>query len=397
MNFPEAHDKIELIGGTFRLNRVRSVDEHASLVRVLRVSVYVVLSLLLEQSFLTNSSIELHYPKPSPTSISFPQPASMVHRNSSPEAQTEVKQRKRDLFRQTIWSLLHKRLPRSMTVGSSEPRDTSLDLSLREPDSPARTSLDTPQSPTQPRPRRFSIFGESRAPPPPPDPSQPLHDKPYQTALQRVEEGRALLSTSPGLVTPPPQLLVRLAESEKANPTRRLTGDERTGLTSILGWEGKKAALRGGMTGTAGFLRQQQLSFLYSEHAYDPDRASQLSADSSQMNFVEAQLKPLTYSGVHVRWVTYMYYGGDDGDQCLGDMITSSCSRAEEPCPQRGCKSPQHRHERRWKHGSVCVTAKMEPQVPLASPDTKSQEIEMWQSCKICQESTTRCNMSDGT
>jgi 1-phosphatidylinositol-3-phosphate 5-kinase len=396
VNFPEAHDKIELIGGTFKLNRVRSVDEHASLVRVLRVSVYVVLSLLLEQFFLSNSSIELHYPKPSPTSISFPPPAPMAHRNSSPDIQIEVKLRKRDLLRQGIWSLLHKRLPRSMTVNSSEPRDTSLDLSLREPDSPARASLDTPQSPTQPRQRRFSIFGESH-PPPPPEPSQTLNDKPYQTALQRVEEGRALLSTSPGLVIPPPQHLVRLAETEKANPTHRLTGDERTGLTSILGWEGKKAALRGSMTGTVGFLRQQQLSFLYSEHVYDPDRASQSSADGSQMKFVEAQLKPLTYSGVHVRWVTYMYYGGNDCDQCLGDMITSICSRAEEPCPQRACKAPQHRHERRWKHGSICLTAKMEPQVPLASPDTQSQEIEMWQSCKICQESTTRCNMSDGT
>ncbi|KAF8264840.1 hypothetical protein EI94DRAFT_1779477 [Lactarius quietus] len=397
VDYPEAHDKIELIGGTFTLNRVRSADEHASLVRVLRVSVYLLLSLLLEQSFLSNSSIKLHFPKPSPTSISFPTPTPIVHRNSSPDVQVEVKQRKRDLLRHGIWSLLHRRLPRAITVNSSEPRGTSLDLSLQEPDTPARASLDTSQGATPPRQRRFSIFGESRATPPPPEPSQTLNDKPYQTALQRVEEGRALLSTSPGLVIPAPQLLVHLAESEKANPTRRLSGDERTGLTSILGWDGKRAASRGSMTGTVGFLRQQQLSFLYSEYVYDPERSSQSSAGGSTMKLADARLKLCMHSGAHVRWVTYMYYGGDDCDQCLGDMITSMCHRAEEACPQQACKIPQQGHERRWTHGGIRVTAKTEPQSPPASPDVRSQEIEMWHSCKICQESTTRCNMSDGT
>jgi 1-phosphatidylinositol-3-phosphate 5-kinase len=397
VNSPEAHDNIELIGGSFKLNRTCSVDEHASLVRVLRVSVYVLLSLLLEQSFLSNSSIKLHYPKPSSTSISFPLPAPILHRNSSPEVQVEAKQQKRNLFRQGIWSFIHKRLPRSITVNSSEPRDASLDFSPHESDTLARASLDTSPGATQPRQRRFSIFGESRATPPP-EPSQTLHDNPFQTALQHVEEGRALLSTSPGLVVPLPQLLVRLAELEKANPTRRLTGEERTGLTSILGWEGKKAALRGSMTGTAGFLRQQQLSLLYSEYVYDPDSVAQSSAPvGSPMKPVDALLKPHKHSGVHVHRVTYMYYGGDDCDQCLGDMITTLCSRAEEPCPQRACKIPQERHERRWSHNGIRVTAKTEPQAPFASPDIRSQEIEMWQSCKICQESTARCNMSDGT
>ncbi|KAH9172442.1 hypothetical protein EDB89DRAFT_2095957 [Lactarius sanguifluus] len=396
VNFPETHDKIELIGGTFKLNRVRSADEHASLVRVLRISVYFLLSLLLEQYFLSNSSIKLHYPEPPPAPVS-PPPPPIVHRNTSSEVQIEVRQRKRDILRHGLWSLLHRRLPHAVTINSSGPRDAALDLSLREQDPPTRASLDTSLGPTQPRQRRFSIFGESHTSLPPPEPSQTPHDRPYQTALQRVEEAKALLSTSPGLVISPPQLLVRLAELEKANPTRRLTGDERSGLTSILGWEGKKAALRGSMTGTVGFLRQQQLSLLYSEYVYDPDRTSRSSADGSSIKFVDAELKPHTHSGARVRWVTYMYYGVGDCDQCLGDVITSTCSRAEEPCPQPACKVLQGRHERRWTHGGICVTAKTEPQVPFASPDVRSQEIEMWQSCRICQESTARCNMSDGT
>ncbi len=272
----------------------------------------------------------------------------------------------------------------------------SLDLSSRDPNIPARTSLDTSVGPTQPRQRRFSIFGEDRTPPPP-ELSQTLPDRPYQTALQRVEEGRALLSTSPGLIIPLPQLLVRLAESEKLNPTRRLTGDERAGLTSILGWEGKKAAVRGSMTGMTGFLRQQQLSLLYSERVYDPDRASKSLADGMPVKSVDKELQPHTHCGARGRWVTYMYYGVGDCDRCLGDMITSTCSRAEEPCRKLACKALQGRHERRWTHGGICVIAKTESQVPSASLEVKSHGIEMWQSCRICQEPTARCNMSDGT
>jgi 1-phosphatidylinositol-3-phosphate 5-kinase len=63
---------------------------------------------------------------------------------------------------------------------------------------------------------------------------------------------------------------VRLAESEKEHPSRHMTGKERAALTCILGWEGKKAAGRGNLISTAAFLRQQKLSFLYSEHMMVP-------------------------------------------------------------------------------------------------------------------------------
>ncbi|KAH9028723.1 hypothetical protein EDB84DRAFT_1563020 [Lactarius hengduanensis] len=338
VNFPETHDKIELIGGTFKLNRVRSADEHASLVRVLRISVYFLLSLLLEQYFLSNSSIDLHYPEPPPTPIS-PHPPSIIHRNTSSEVQIEARQRKRDLFRHGLWSLLHRRLPRAVTINSSEPRDASLDLSPREQDTPARASLDASLGPTQPRQRRFSIFGESHTSPPPPEPSQTPHDRPYQTALQRVEGPKPFYPPLLALSSPHPNS---------------------SGLTSILGWEGKKAALRGSMTGTTGFLRQQQLSLLYSEYVYDPDRASRSSADGSPIKFVDAELKPHTHSGARVRWVTYMYYGGV------------------------GLKSHVRNRLAKFFRGGT-------------SDDGPTAEIEMWQSCRICQESTARCNMSDGT
>ena len=405
MNFLEVLEGIELVGGTFSLNKVLSTDEHASLVRVLRLSTYALLSLLLEQNFLFSSSIKLHYPKSTPPPISIPSPtATLTHRNSSPDVQVEAKPRKRDILRQGIWSLLHKRLYRSATINTSDPRDvSSLDIPRPELDLPKtpRSSLDgSPTSP--PRPRRFSIFGGDRAPPPSPVPSappEPSPDRAFQSALHRIEESKGMLSASPGLVYQPPQLLVRLAESEKEHPSRRLTGEERTGLVSILGWEGKKAAGRGNLISTAAFLRQQQLSLLYSEHIYGPDRASQASVDGTLNKPVGGEPKQRTYvhCGIPVQWLTFVYYSSGNHDQSLGDMITSMCVRADEPCAQPGCKARRRQHERRWIHGGIRVVAQTEVRDPSASPDVNLEDIEMWQSCKICRKSTEQCKMSDGT
>ncbi len=381
-----------------------SAHEHATLVRVLRLSTYTLLSLLLEQNFLSSSSIELHYPKSSPPPISIPPPtAALAHRNSSPDVQVEVKQRKRDILRQGIWSLIHKRLSRSVTVNTSDSWGVSLDLPRPEPDVPKtpRSSLDGSPT-TPPRQRRFSIFGGDRAPPPSPAalaPPEPSPDRAFQSALHRIDESKGMLSASPGLVFAPPQLLVRLAESEKEHPSRRLTGEERTGLTSILGWEGKKAAGRGNLISTAAFLRQQQLSLLYSEHVYGPDQTSQAPADGTLNKPVERDPKQRTYlhCGIPVQWLTYMYYASANHDQSLGDMITSMCVRADEPCTQPGCKARRRQHERRWIHGGVRVVTQTEARDPSASSGEHSEDIEMWQSCKICRKSTEKCKMSDGT
>jgi 1-phosphatidylinositol-3-phosphate 5-kinase len=404
VNLLEAHKDIELIGGTFSLNKLLSAGEHASLVRVLRLSTYTLLSLLLEQKFLSSSSIALRYPKSSPPPISIPSPMTILtHRNSSPDVKVEGKLRKRDILRQGIWSLLHKRLYRSATLDMSDPGGGSLDLPRLEQDLPKtpRTSLDG--SPTSSlRQGRFSFFGGDRAPPSPPAAlaqPEPSLDRAFQSALHHIEESKGMLSASPGLIFPPPQLLIRLAESEKEHPSRRLTGEERTGLTSILGWESKKAAGRGNLVGTAAFLRQQQLSLLYSEHVNGPDRTSQASADGTLNKPVGGEPKQRTYvhCGVPVQWLTYVYYASGKQDQSLGDMVTSICLRADEPCTQPGCKARRGEHERRWIHGGIRVVVQTEARDPSASPDVYSEDIEMWQSCKICRKSTEQRKMSDGT
>jgi 1-phosphatidylinositol-3-phosphate 5-kinase len=404
VNVFEAYKDIELIGGTFSLNKVLSANEHASIVRVLRLSTYTLLSLLLEQKFLSSSSIKLHYPKSAPPPISIPSPtATLTHRNSAPDVQVEAKPRKRDILRQGIWSLLHKRLPRSATLDTSDSRGVSIDLPRSEPDVPktSRTSLDG--SPTSSlRQRRFSIFGGDRAPPPSPAalaPTEPSPDRAFQCALHHIEESKGMLSASPGLVFPPPQLLVRLAGSEKEHPSRHLSGEERTGLTSILGWEGKKAAGRGNLISTAAFLLQQQLSLLYSEHVYGPNPTSQVSADGTLNKPAGGEPKQRTYvhCGAPVQCLTYVYYASGNHDQSLGDMITSMCVQADEPCPRPGCKARRRQHERRWIHGGIRVVVQTEARDPSTSPDVHSEDIEMWQSCKICRNSTAQCKMSDGT
>ncbi|KAI0260351.1 hypothetical protein BC834DRAFT_973492 [Gloeopeniophorella convolvens] len=403
VDLSEVHEHTELIGGTFSLNGVHSADEHASLVRVLRISIYVLLSLLLEQHFLSDSAVELHYPKPVSPPVSLPQPAAhMIHRNSSPEVETESKHRKRDLLRQGIWSLFSKRMPRSVTLNPSGSRGASLDLSRAMSDAPGqpRASVDASPGTPPPRQRRFSIFGENRAPISPLEPPQPpTPEHPFQTALRRVEDGRALLSTSPGLVIPAPQLLLRLAELERANPARRLTGEERTGLTSLLGWEGKRAAARY-MAGTVGFLRQQRLALLYSEHVHDVERASQASGESTpgaSKLANAAEPRAYVHCGARARWVNHAFYAGGEHDRCLGDTVAAMCAHAEEPCIQPGCKALQWRHERRWMHGGFRIVAKIDAHDASASRDPRSEEVAMWQSCKVCGESTARCTMSDGT
>ena len=70
-----------------------------------------------------------------------------------------------------------------------------------------------------------------------------------------------------------------LAEKERQNPQRRLRGDERAGLGSLLGWDihghskekerdGKEKERGKSMTGVQGFLRHQAFSTLVSRHVF---------------------------------------------------------------------------------------------------------------------------------
>ncbi|KAI0065116.1 hypothetical protein BV25DRAFT_1799271 [Artomyces pyxidatus] len=394
---------VELVGGTFSFDGTLSIEEHATLSRVLRLGIYVILSILLEQRFLSDFGVELHFPKPKPQpkpklvqhSAPSPPMTPMHHRNSSPD----VKHRTRDTFTpSSIWSIFSKKtgslLHRAVTVNPYGSRGGSLDLQ-HHPDNlstPPRISVDIPN----PRVRRFSIFGEARPTVPPPIVTPPDAETPFQTTLRQVEKSRALLSTSVDILIPPPILLTRLAEKEKENPTRRLTGEERTGLASILGWEGKKAGGRG-MSGTAGFVRQQRISVLYSEHvpACGSGSASSLDQKTSRI-LQDDEHKTYLHCGPRADWRTYAFYANtaseENADRSLGETVATLCGCARDPCFRPDCKTPRGQHERRWMHNSVRIVASVKP-----SDDANDSDIQIWHSCQVCSEVTPRCKMNDGT
>ncbi|THH14287.1 hypothetical protein EW146_g6020, partial [Bondarzewia mesenterica] len=386
---------VQLVGGTFSVNGASSLGQYDSIIKVLRLAIYMHLSLLLEQHFLSDSRVSLHFPKPAQFSIPAIPTIPIIQRHPS---MSEAKRRRRDsLISSPIWSFFSKKgsdfLHRAVSIASSSSasRGSSIDLSHTTtslPSSPLagpRTSEDTPYR----RIRGFSIFGDNRPPPVPAKEEAPPPNSPFQDALHRIEESKGLLSTSTGVIFPPPILLVRLAELEKGLPTRRLTGEERTGLTGILGWEGKEA--RGhGMSGTVGFVRQQHLSILYSQHVPLPRPSSSTVSNASQSSLLVSDLPAYTHCGPRALWRTYAYY--EEGESSLGEMVHDICARAEEPCDRPGCESTRGHHELRWMHDGTRIVAKTHP-IEQADED----RIEIWQSCRVCYETTPRCIMDDGT
>ncbi|KAI0052167.1 hypothetical protein FA95DRAFT_1602122 [Auriscalpium vulgare] len=385
--FPESS---ELVGGTFSFTGKLSSDAHTSLRRVLRVAVYALLSQVLEQHVLSNLGVALRYPAPTlpppappaAQAIHAPHIAPLPHRNSSPD----VKHRHRDAFNPSaLWSMFSRKtgslLHRAVTVNPYGTRGGSLDLARPVPES---LPLPTPRTSVEGGLiRRLSIFGEQRPPaPPPPQPVEP--ELPFQAALRRIESQKALLSTSAGVILSPPSLLSRLAEREKENPSRRLTGEERTGLSSILGWEGKKAAGRG-MAGTSGFVRQQSLSVLYSEHV--PDHCA-----PTEHAPLEGEAKLFFHCGLRAQLLTYIFYSvNGDSDRNLGEVVSSMCAGAGEPCSRPECKTVRGKHEQQWMHNSLRIVA-----VVIEDEHPSLEDLEVWQSCRVCAATTPRCKVNDG-
>ena len=91
-------------------------------------------------------------------------------------------------------------------------------------------------------------------------------------ALEQLTDAQTVLSTSTGITFPPPPLLTRLAQEEEKVVSAKgqsiphrlaISGDEKVGLKSILGWSGSDHVAQ--MIGNAGFVRHQAVTVLYSE------------------------------------------------------------------------------------------------------------------------------------
>ncbi|GBE86058.1 hypothetical protein SCP_0805820 [Sparassis crispa] len=394
----EDEDPVQIVGGTFRFRGTVSPVQHESLCKVLRLSIFMYLSLVLEQHVLFNSHVELNFPKPSfPTAATVPFPA-------GPKSPQEVKGRAKhdSTFTSGLWSFFSKKtehlLTRAANVGPSLVRRGSLELPLMHKHAAPSLSTTSDDGVT-PRQRHFSFM--STVPPQASGESGPPKQPEFTSIVKHIERCKDLLSTSPGLKFAVPSVLVSLAKKETADPTRKLTGDEKAALSSILGWEGKET-LAQGMTGTPGFVRHQGLSVLYSQHIPLPLTVSAApmlgSSGTSTSSALQTSARP-GYCGTWRKWITYRYYGRDIGaDEALGEKIIQMCIDAEDACDNPDCHFKRGDHDSRWIHGGVRIVAAVGRRGgSTGNFATGDETIQMWEACAICGKESRKEQMFDGT
>lgn len=469
--------KLRLVGGTFTFKGVNSPMQHMLLSKVLRLAIYIHLALILEQRLLHDSGVQVKYTRPK-----LPAPSPSTPNNPALEQGANQWRPTRPRMRNIPSSFTNFFMKRSLSHRSQTinpvGRGGSLDLTVNldhaptvdvSPDPSPRKSFDG-HGFSGFRLNRFSFMGERRLSlrKSTHSSSSPIHSGavtpslPFAVALKRIEESKGLLSTSPGVVLSAPKLLMDLAEKENLSITdlenqlhkRRLKGDERLALTSLLGWDGKDAEGRG-MSGILGFIRQQQISVLCSTHVPPVGSAKNVtnviaSASSSNVSDIPSQgssaftasttsssstgtsvatVAPntantppfnLPTSGLSPcgkpHWITYQYYS--NGDSILGEWIEEFTKASNLPCDRPECKFTRGQHEIRVIHDGVRIVfrsskaqkeEKKEEDVEGKQNEEKQddthaankvfneQRISVWETCAICNISTSRKTMDDGT
>ncbi|RXW18269.1 hypothetical protein EST38_g7586 [Candolleomyces aberdarensis] len=364
-------DSLRLVGGTFAFKGLTSAQQHKILSRLLRFGIYGQLSMILEQHFLKDSHVQLKIlrPRAIQPSISAPIRKQPVD-EAPPRGRTS-------LLPLGFLNIFSRKSGRPKTPDLS--RGNSIDLG---------TLSETPfswASETGLRLRRFSFIGAT--PPPPPKPSEP--DAPFVSALDRVERSRVYLSTSAGVSFDPPLLLTHLVDKEKEHPKRRVKGDEKVGLRTLLGWEGREAQGKG-MSGLTGFIRHQEISILVSHHVPIAESSETPSSPSSSSNLPQPGLKLCGKP----QWVTYCYFSHDPHkDKSLGEALLGFVSDSRLPCEQTGCTYTRGQHQLHLMHGSVRIVVK----VDTAKVDHTTEGIQAWESCTVCGAQNAQLELSDGS
>jgi len=380
---------VQLVGGTFHFKGVSSPEQYDVLFSILRLSVYVHLSLLLEQHFLANSGIKIQFPVQEPSPVDTPNSPSPLPPSPPPTPPVVKSKHRHTLTPSGLLSFISK------TSGNLVHRATSIRRrgSISAQVSGGKPPQGSSEERTPRRQRRFSFIPDSFSSPLKTSQRQDESDPTITTCLKSIEQSVDFLSTSIGVTVEPPPLLVSLAEKEKNNPSRILTGDEKAGLTSILGWS-ERDTPGSSMSGTAGFIRHQEFSVLFSVHIpSQPPPAPEASSISSTSS--PSPTPSLSTCG-RPRWITYRYYShGRGADKTLGEAITDFCIHSEEPCVTPGCELKSGKHQRRFIHGGLRIVMDMNPHEGGEVKDVEN--IELWVGCKVCQAKTTPSPMNDGT
>ncbi|KAG8875784.1 hypothetical protein FRB97_004724 [Tulasnella sp. 331] len=305
---------INIVGGKFNLSGVTAASEHISLAKVLRLGVFCALAIQLELCLQRDTGLKLIFPappvlRPPPVKIAkLPQPNDVA--TSPPPSGAGVKPKHSVKAASGIWGFLTRKTNEAIGRPLQSINIPQIDGSERgatERSGPSPTSTSFKPFPS---PSPFSAYFPRRVSVDiPNDPKLSWSDNFVQGSPPRVEStsttffsmlvdrikaDNVILSTSPEVRFPPPSLLLQLAHREQATSggelgsdktssrlsasqqvALRLTGDDRTGLSSILGWSGSghvigDASSVESMTmeliGTNAFLRHQTLTVLYAEH-----------------------------------------------------------------------------------------------------------------------------------
>ncbi|RDB21822.1 hypothetical protein Hypma_010794 [Hypsizygus marmoreus] len=427
---------VQLIGGTFTFRGVNSQQQHQCLFTILRLSIYIQFSMVLEQHLLSDSNIPLTFPRPK-----LPSPSPSVPSRPSIE-RAETKYRKRISFLpHGIFSFFSSKTNtasdamrhRSSTIMPVIGRGGSLDLGIspfrhsRRGEGSPRSSFDSSEGAIS-RLRRLSTIDRRSSTQ---KSAQAVEDSrnPFTHTLAQIQESSAFLSTSPGVIFPAPTPILDLAQSEKLveakgdNSQRRLRGDERAGLASVLGWEGREN-MGNGMKGIPGFVKHQGISVLRSQHIPSETTSSTISTSPPAVaSELEAAAlaggsllpvagpssvpacKPYMVCG-RAEWKTYKYYSSDpEEDVMLGGAVDEMVLEAAKPCAQAGCRFKKGEHEVRLIHGGVRIAvdivsderSEKEKEKEKEDDERDGDRIDVWESCLVCGAKSKRNPISDGT
>jgi 1-phosphatidylinositol-3-phosphate 5-kinase len=355
-------DSARLLGGTFTFKGLSSPGQHKELSRLLRFAVYTQLSMVLEQHFLKDSHVQLKIPRPRAIKPSISQPA---------VAREQGRAKGVGFSLSNWWS--KKRTP-------DLHRGNSIDLGSLSDLSPAAAGIIKLG-------RRFSIMGDYRQAPPAPPARTP--EVPFSTALKHLKANKGYLSTSAGVTFDPPLLLDHLAEKEKENPKWRLKGDEKVGLRALLGWEGRETHGKG-MGGLSGFVRQQEISVLVSQHVPTIPASPETPGEPCPPE-TGPPLPTLKLCG-KPRWKTYCYFSAKD-DESFGEAIIGLISSGSLPCEEMSCGYPRGRHQMRHVHAGVRINVRIDN----SGEDESVKDIQSWESCAECGAKTPQSHISDAS
>ncbi|KAJ7078985.1 hypothetical protein C8R43DRAFT_910254 [Mycena crocata] len=461
-NVNNATDGVALVGGTFTFkdSAITSPLLHHTLRKALRLAIYMHLSLLLEQHFLSDSGVRLNFPPPpkprilhASTSLSSSGPPTPI----SPSENTgALSPRRHKTFLPGILSFFGKKNNTSLqrTATPATRSGASLDIT---PSHSRESSASAPDEGPS-RVRRFSFIADPRPFLSSTLTTSGLNPSPatananntagsgtsFPALLARLRASPHLLTTSPSIRLAPPPLIAALAAQEHTAHGRRLTGDEKCALGSIVGWReaGEQAKAQdkdkeqdraGAMVGAAGFARMQEISVLVSSYVPLPvasggasvtgtvaSAASSIaSIETRGSGTAEAQCELAQCE--RPTWTTWRYYarGGEDGtdqrqkdkkDASVGEVLRGLGARASDPCARPGCTWVRGEHVLRVVHGGVRVEVRIEEaaggddkeEKEESEEDEKEEDkdeegrIDMWASCAECGAQTPRVEMSDG-